>query len=124
MAALALPVCAQVHAVSADIPFGFTAGGTTMPAGKYNVDMPSDWFVVALVGPDQRTFFLSSTPEDARSRPESSVLVFHQYGNRYFLSEIRTPGRSREIPESRMEREAAKTASAGRADRVIVMAMR
>jgi hypothetical protein len=122
VAVLALPVCAQRPTGVADIPFSFVAGNATMPAGRYEANILPESIAVRLVGRDRHTHLLASTTGNARSdQPE---LVFHQYGDQYFLSEIRTPIRSREFPVSPMEREAQKSASAGHASQEIVLAMR
>jgi hypothetical protein len=121
---LALPVCAQSIVAVADIPFGFVAGNATMPAGQYVVDVSAATSVVALVGPDLRTRFLASIPDDERAGSSVAELVFHRYGDRNFLSEIRTTGRGREFPASRMESEAMNMAGAARTRQVIVVAMR
>jgi hypothetical protein len=126
-AVLALPIGAQSPAAAADVPFGFVAGNTTMPAGKYTVEISTSASAsvkVALVDADGHTRLLNTIPGDARSTPGRSVLVFHLYGDQYFLSEIRTPSKSREIPATLAQREAEKTASAGRAGQEIVLAMR
>jgi hypothetical protein len=124
VAALAFPVCAQAPSAKVDVPFGFVAGDATMPAGTYVADISAGSLVVALVGADLHTHFLNAVPDGVQSGAGLGVLVFHRYGDQYFLSEIRTPSRSRKIPESRMEREAAKMASAGNASQEIVLAMR
>jgi hypothetical protein len=121
---LALPICAQSPAVAVNVPFGFVAGNATLPAGQYTVDMSTRPFLVGLIGADRHTHLLNTVPDGVGSAKGLSELVFHRYGDRYFLSEIRTPGRSREIPESGIEREAQQTAGAGRASQEIVLAMR
>jgi len=121
---LALPVCAQRPAAVGDIPFGFVAGNMTMPAGAYAFGYSTGLFTVTLAGPDRHTNFLSANPEETQSVPEQATLIFHRYGDQYFLSEIRTPDGSREFPVSRLEIEAQKTASAKRAGEKIVLAMR
>jgi hypothetical protein len=121
---LALPVCAQRTVAVGDIPFGFVVGNVTMPAGEYAFGYSAGLFIVTLAGADRHTNFLSANPEVVQSVPEQAKLVFHRYGDQYFLSEIRTPAGSREFPMSRVEVEAQKTASAGRASEKIVLAMR
>jgi hypothetical protein len=123
-AVLALPVCAQSITAVVDIPFDYVAANATLPAGGYTVNASAGSTVVALLGPDLHTHLLSSIPDDARSSPGQSVLVFQRYGDRYFLSEVRTESKSRQFPASRMEREAMKTAGAERTRQEIVVAMR
>ena len=122
-AALALPVCAQPPAAVGDVPFAFVAGTMTMPAGRYAVSFSSQ-VIVALVGSDRHTHFLTSNREETRPSSDMPELVFHRYGDQYFLSEIRTSDSGREIPMSRLEREAVKTAGAARAGQEVILAMR
>jgi hypothetical protein len=120
---LALPVCAQSAAAVVDIPFGFVAGNMTMSAGRYEFNSAAAWPIVRLVGADLHTRFLDSHPGDKRSRSELAQLIFHRYGDQYFLSEFRTAHKSREFPVLRLEREAQRTASGAHAQE-IVLAMR
>ena len=124
VAVVALPACAQSVSTVADVPFAFVAGNTTMPAGQYRIDAPAESLIVSLAGPGQSTHVLVSNPDDARSSADKPELIFHRYGDQYFLSAIRTPFRSREFPMSRLEVEVQKTASAKRASDLIVLAMR
>ena len=88
-----------------DVPFSFVVAGQTMPAGPY---------VIMNVG-DARIRILSSTaaglyvPTHAavRSASDRSKLVFHRYGNTYFLSAVWIQGNTtgRELSRSRAERE-------------------
>jgi hypothetical protein len=121
---LALPVCAQSAAGVADIPFGFVAGTTTMPAGRYEVSVLAASSVVRLVGADRYTRLLNSNPDDTLASAELPQLIFHRYGSQYFLSEFRTATRGREFPMSHMEREAQRTAGGARASHEIMLAMR
>jgi len=95
-----------------------------MPAGQYKIDAAAGSSTVSLAGSGQSNHVLVSNPDDARSSSDKPELIFHRYGDQYFLSAIRTPFRSREFPMSSMEVEAQKTASAKRASEMIVLAMR
>ena len=124
-AALALPLCAQVATVRADIPFEFMVGSTTVAPGQYLIRFLNGP-VVQLAGND--TYYLQANPDDASGSSEEPKLVFHHYGDQYFLSRIATTSTSRDFPMSRTERELKKTAAtAGRtqqAQTVIVVAKR
>jgi hypothetical protein len=124
VAVVALPVCAQSVTTVADVPFGFVAGNAMMPAGQYKIDAAAGSSTVSLAGSGQSNHVLVSNPDDARSSADKPELIFHRYGDQYFLSAIRTPFRSREFPMSRLEVEVQKTASAKRASDLIVLAMR
>ncbi|MBZ5582594.1 MAG: hypothetical protein LAQ30_10400 [Acidobacteriia bacterium] len=118
---LALPICAQTGAAVATIPFDFAAGTATLPAGAYTVNVSASPFLATLVGPDRRTHILSGWTSGVRS--DKPALIFHRYGNRYFLSEVRIGERSRRFEMLRPELELKKLGAAPRSE-VIVLAMR
>ncbi len=115
-AALTLPLSAQVtNTIRVDIPFEFVVARTTAPAGTYVFSLPEGEGMVRirLVGTDG-SFFVTN-PASANTSPQESKLIFHRYGNQYFLSRIGTTSSSRDIPPSPKEREANKTTvAAGR----------
>lgn len=95
MLALAFMAATQVQAqqpLYANVPFGFTAGKVDLPAGTYRVTKVAEHSPAVLI---QRTdgssaVFLISTAALPKSQTEQSQskLVFHRYGNRYFLSQV------------------------------------
>jgi hypothetical protein len=80
------PAYAQKTSATVNIPFSFTVDDVRMPAGEYIVSTPSER-VVALQhvgGPEAKSTMTnngSSIKSDGRSK-----LVFHKYGNAYFLA--------------------------------------
>ena len=58
----------------------------------------------------------TTMPVRANQTQEETKLVFHKYGDQYFLSQIWTPGGStgRELLMPRLERELAKNAKIAR----------
>ncbi len=126
-AALALPLGAQVtKAIRADIPFEFSVGKTTEPAGTYifSFQAAEGWVRMQPAGGDGR--LLTTKPDSPYSIPQEPKLLFHRYGNQYFLSQVGTASTSRDIPMSAREREAQKnTVAAGRQMRTeVVLATR
>ena len=96
------------------IPFSFTAGKVTLPAGEYRVQKPSDRSLALLI---QRTdgspaMFVTPIAVSANRPQPQSKLVFHRDGNRYFLSQIWVAGYSRgkQLPKSPEEKEQALAA--------------
>ena len=96
-----------------NIPFSFSVGGKTLPAGEYTVepnrrDSDKVWLVQSKSGHTSALF----TTMSVRSieTQEKTKLVFHRYGDRYFLSQIWTVGANsgRELLMPRQERELAK----------------
>lgn len=99
--------------VKANIPFAFNVGSKVLPAGNYEVRAI---FATTLIIQNEATeeaamaLTTSESPKPISGNAEAS-LVFHKYGNRCFLSEMRTPDNTQGVPASKLEREAAKEAS-------------
>jgi hypothetical protein len=100
----------RIGDVIADVPFAFSVGGQSLPAGHY---------VVAAVGDDirisnsQTNGLFIPTHGAMRTASDGTKLVFHRYGDTYFLSAVWVAGSTtgRELFRSRAERElAARTA--------------
>ena len=96
-----------------NIPFNFIVGQKTMPAGEYTIepnrrDYDTIWLVQSLDGHTSALF--ATIPVRARETQEKTKLVFHKYGDQYFLSQIWTVGNNsgRELRMPRLERELAK----------------
>jgi hypothetical protein len=94
MAALVSAHAQSPRTVVADVPFEFTVGGTSLKAGEYSVKAltaTGDVMVISSQDSNDRALRLTNTIE-ARIVPQQAKLVFHRYGERYFLSEIWTSG--------------------------------
>lgn len=95
--------------IRASIPFDFIVRGKTLPAGKYEISRVSDEPVGLLIRSlddkhDKAVF--ETEPIYFRNTTSKDQLVFHRYGESYFLSEIVTAGEDRgeELAPSRAER--------------------
>src|SRR5258705_8382729 len=92
----AVTVCAQSERSGVlNIPFNFIVGGKTLPAGEYTVepnkrDSHNVWLVQSREGKASALF--ATMPVRANQTLEETKLVFHKYGDEYFLSQIWTPG--------------------------------
>ena len=75
--------------VEVKIPFDFTAGKATFKAGTYSIKRVSD-NSVAIRSLDDNTTKLVDAPLaiGARDSKAGERLVFNQYGDRYFLSQV------------------------------------
>ena len=97
------------EAMVVDIPFAFTAGNATLPAGEYRVQkMDRNSAVLLIHCWDARASALVITNAAQAKEPQTeSKLVFNRYGNRYFLSQVWTSGsiRGRQLPISPREKE-------------------
>lgn len=86
---------AQQHRVKATVPFDFTIGDFTAPAGTYTIDSAANSPDVLVLRNLAGDIKIVATGRPNQSNPERvSVLVFHKYGNHYFLSQIRSEGAS------------------------------
>jgi hypothetical protein len=104
---------AQMPIGKAQIPFAFSVGKYVMPAGEYRIDIPTLGSpVLRMRGPQVLVFLTNHT--QANTRPEQGKLVFHRYGNHYFLEEVWTAGDTdgRQIPRTSLERELAQNQQA------------
>ncbi len=92
--------------VVANIPFDFTVGQTTLPAGEYVVRRIAS--PAALLVQNKETYEAASVLVNAvedRSSLGEAKLVFDRHGNEHFLSQVWSGNLTgREIPNPRMER--------------------
>ncbi len=127
---LLAPLCAQQVRVTADIPFEFIVGSTTLPAGEYallNTFRAGDHLLVeGLSAGLHESARVLSNRAYSHSIDGPTRLVFNRYENRYFLSQIWVRGQDQgwSLLESHKEREAAKQASARPVETLTVLAKR
>jgi hypothetical protein len=80
---------AQSNRVQATVPFNFTVGDKTLPAGTYSIkSASSSSSVIVIRNHDKPIAMVASVMQDGKTAPGGGYLVFHKYGDRYFLSEI------------------------------------
>jgi len=108
---LAAPALAQTASMKVDVPFDFIVNGKTLPAGEYRVDsMSTATSTIAIRNAEKTAKILALTNGcESTEAADVSKLVFHRYGNQYFLAQVWSAGNSegRELPRSRAEREIA-----------------
>lgn len=94
-------------AVKADIPFDFTAGNINLPAGEYQVSRMPNTGTLLIRCDGTQGMFVQSSAAQASGRTGSSKLIFHRYGDRYFLSQVWVQGQDRgsEVPMTKLEKE-------------------
>jgi hypothetical protein len=110
--ALALATAAASNAQSAnkvvaDIPFAFTVGDQSMPSGQYAVrEANSLGNALMIQSNDAKSSVIRLTHSIRPDTSKSARLVFHRYGERYFLAEVWGGGDStgRQLLKSRQER--------------------
>jgi hypothetical protein len=105
----ATQVARAQEAMLVDIPFAFTAGNATLPAGEYRVQKMDQNSAVLLIHcwDARASAFVITNAAQAKVSQTESKLVFNRYGNRYFLSQVWTAGsiRGRQVPRSPREKE-------------------
>jgi hypothetical protein len=116
---------AQSIKVKANVPFDFAVDKTTLPAGTYYIEevLPQNSTALAIRNFDAGiSRMLLSTSARSLNASENTRLVFHRYGERYFLAQIWVEGEAagRQVPMSKRESETAKLMQ--RDDNVIVLA--
>ena len=106
-------VNAQSKRSTINIPFSFTVGHKTLPAGQYTVepnrkDSNSFWLIQSVTGDDSVLFTTGSVWTS--DNQENTRLVFNNYDGQYFLSQIWNAGDNtgRELHRPRLERQLAK----------------
>lgn len=90
--------------VIVDVPFDFSAAGQTLHSGHYIVASHDD--MIRIFNAQTRGIYIP-THAAIRSKSDGSKLVFHRYGNSYFLSAVWVTGNTigKELFRSQAERE-------------------
>jgi len=104
---------AQTVHVRANIPFNFAVGNKTLPAGTYDVGTIDhrDGKILLLQARDGNASMMVGSNAAENLKPaDKTKLVFNQYGNRYFLSQIWVAGETRghQLPKTSREKEMAR----------------
>jgi hypothetical protein len=114
LVALATPAFAQPNGLRVNIPFEFRAADALLPAGTYHIAIDAVSNRIAVRSQGDASGILVCTHMGGRlGSEEQSSLLFHRYGNKYFLRLISTAGRSQgfALPRSSAEREVAKNSN-------------
>lgn len=109
-----------------NIPFAFTAGDASLPAGEYRVEKIDGSGAVMLLHCTDPTAsaFVMTNGTQGREQQKKSKLVFNRYKNHYFLSQIWHAGYSngKELRKTAREKEIAQTASLETQSQVVLVA--
>ena len=112
---LLVAACANAQSVNvrANVPFDFVVDNVTLPAGAYSIQSINDGIgspTLLVRGSDNQVMRLvgSNAAEHFKSA-EKSHLLFHRYGDTYFLAQIWMEGDKygRELRKTRREAEIA-----------------
>ena len=102
---------AQTGVMKANVPFNFIVDKTDVPAGQYLIQGVGTTGTAMAIESSDRSLVKLVLPIACESSQaqEKSKLVFHRYGDQYFLAQIWTEGDNRgsELPKSQRENEVA-----------------
>jgi hypothetical protein len=89
-----------------EIPFDFSIRNKTLPAGVYRVERIFQDVILIRSEDGQEACVSLTTPVRAKEVSETARLLFHRYGETYFLFQIWEPGSDdgRQVLKSRTER--------------------
>ena len=83
--------------VIASIPFSFSAGKTTLPAGRYTITVlnpASDRKILQIRSLNGRASAIVMTTAGSINASDNAKLVFERYGDRYFFAQAQMGGDS------------------------------
>lgn len=111
---LAISAKAQTNvriALIANIPFQFSIGNKSLPAGEYTVRSVGEYssnVLLRIQSRDGKTSAMLQTSTVEGKAQERAKLVFHRYGNQYFFAQAWVDGQKTglEAQKSRAERAA------------------
>ena len=126
LALLATQVVRAQEPVLANIPFAFTVGNMTLPAGEYRVEKVRDSSPALLIQRTDRSasMIVITSRVEVNAPQAQTKLIFRRYGKESFLSQVWTAGnaRGRELPKSRKEKEQGLLARNETPDQVTIVA--
>jgi hypothetical protein len=115
-------IAQTIHA-RANVPFNFSVGNKTLPAGAYDIrTISSDTKMLLLHARDGKAnMIVGSNGTESLKSAEKTKLVFHRYGSQYFLAEIWVGGATlgRQLPKTSREKELAKELASDLAQRQV-----
>jgi hypothetical protein len=98
---------AQSYEANAKIPFSFHIGNTVLPAGEYQLAKFQNQPVILLHNRETgRGNFVDGDFGAENTAHRRGVIVFHRYGNEYFLAEMwNQSGVGTTVPTTKSEKE-------------------
>ncbi len=113
---LVAPVRAQniEHRIIADIPFDFVVGNKTFPAGVYTIKHLTSALLLIRSEDGRHSTTLGTTARQSGEKNAEPRVVFHRYGERYFIASVWTSRENygRQFRTTRDEERLAKSGAA------------
>jgi hypothetical protein len=79
--------------MTAKVPFSFSVQNRSLPAGEYTIFTVLPERAIRIISTDGRySAIVFTLPNYANSPSENSRLIFHRYGDDYFLTQVWTAG--------------------------------
>ena len=106
------------YRIQINIPFGFTAGESSLRAGIYTVEQISDNTLLVRSIDGKKGVLLLTRATEPVGTEKTARIIFNRYGDRYFLSQAWVSGGDvgRELHPSGAERRLAKGLSLAKGD--------
>jgi hypothetical protein len=105
----------ETVALHANIPFDFWMGNKLAPSGTYLIQTSGGKTVFREEDGAVVAAWLLGIPESRVTAPDKGELVFHRYGNQYFLATVWTPNSKLgySIPMTTREKAVARRGGGG-----------
>lgn len=109
--AVAAPVQAQYdEQLVAHVPFAFTVGKTSLPGDTYHLTRMNGHREMIVLRGDRGGVLVRTNEERLPRSDREPSLLFHRYGDQYFLRQIQWENTARlDLPETKEERKAAES---------------
>jgi hypothetical protein len=93
--------------IKAEVPFDYVVNGKTMLAGECSIKVEGDAQTILWIASENDRMVALPNANESTKPSDTTKLVFHRYGDRYFLAGIRPQGESRgyELPVTKLEAE-------------------
>jgi hypothetical protein len=101
--------------VIANIPFAFSAGKTTLPAGRYTITVlnpSSDRKILQIRSVNGRSVAVVLTTGIIRNASDKSKVIFERYGDRYVFAQAQLAGDTTSLAAVRHKERGEKNAMA------------
>ena len=98
------PILSASTDLRVNVPFGFVAGHSTLPAGQYRISIDDSKHLIFIKGSGTNpSVFLLTQPTEAPTAREDSKVVFIRRGDEYSLSGLWVAGEKsgQEVPQAR-----------------------
>jgi len=90
---LATAQLASTQRIGTQVPFEFMVANKVVPAGTFIVQATNIDRMLSLSNRERKVnMFLAASPDESRTPAADYALVFHRYGNQYFLRGMKLKG--------------------------------